>query len=118
MSLSKRHLFERANELLAYLELSGSVLPEEDGTTIQGEFQKLRNIVKLASDYLKSEDGKKALRFCTEELDKALTAYEAKNDTTGRKYLDAARRHLEEARADKPSKATFIAGPNGQLEKL
>ena len=68
MSLSKRHLFERGNELFAYLELCGSSLPAEDETTPQAEFEKLRNIVNLATDFVKTADAKRNLQFCAKDL--------------------------------------------------
>lgn len=119
MNLNKRHLFERGNELFAYLQLnSGSNLPSEDQTTVQAEFQKLRNIVKLASDYVKTDDAKRILTFCTEDLDKALDAYEKHDDDGALKYLDSAKKRFDEARSDKSSKPTFVVGPDGGAEKI
>ncbi len=115
--MNTKQLYERGIEIFTYLELSAPDLPEDDATTLQEEFRRLQNIVKLASDYVKTEDAKRYLGFCSRDLDKSLSAYEKDNEDHGLDYLNSAREWFDDSRKDKKSRPTFIVGPDGQAEK-
>jgi len=115
---NKRNVFERGMEVLAWLQAYAPDIPEDRQTTMRAEFSKMRNILKLASDYVGTEDAKRYLVFCEEELGKAETDYDARLREQAVKHMDGARWWFQEAQKDKKSKPTFVVGPDGQAEKL
>ena len=116
--MKPKYLFQECVDLLIYVQAYGPAFPEKHGTNLKREFRKLNDSVKLASDYVKTDDAKRFISFCLEELQKALASYEADDRKQAIKHMDSARHWFEEARKDTPSRPTFIVGPDGKTQKV
>jgi hypothetical protein len=116
--MNARTLFQRGTDILAYLRGYASDFPPEDQTSVSKEISELATIVKLASDYVRTDDAKRWLAFCLDELNQALTCYQSGDNDKGDRLLDCAEQHFKDAREERASKPTFIVGPDGQAEKV
>mgnify|MGYP000246124239 CR=1 FL=1 len=113
--LNKRNVFERGMEIFAWLQAYAPNIPVGQPTTMEAQFIKLKDVINLASDYVQSDDAKRYLVFCMDDLTKAEAKYQTKECADS--LMDSAKHWFEEARKDKKSKPTFIVGPEGQASQ-
>jgi len=71
------------------------------------------DLINAISDQIKSDEAKQWLKICLQEVRESWKQYEDGNLTQGRKLIQRARDHFNNAFSKKPIEPRFVAGESG-----
>lgn len=93
--------------------------PEEDETSLEGEFAELRLRISAFRMAARAVGAQEQYRLAELEVEEAYQAYRDGNRVAGRRAIERAREHVEDGFGGRIRKVRFVAGPTGvkSLEK-
>lgn len=115
---SLRHQIDRA--LLDFnhiLLCAPNGFPPEEGTDLQKEFARLLDRLRDILRRVRYPQARQWIQLSIGETEEALVAYVSGDDKKGSDLIQSAEEHFKAYLEGKKASPTFIAGPNGQLEK-
>lgn len=112
-TLTYSELKSRARDRFGYILLGCPNFPPSTGTTTQSAFEKQIGFIDAIIEQTKSEEGKQWLRVCLQEVRQSWKAYEAGDISKGRKLIQVARVHFDNAFAKKPIAPRFTVDNSG-----
>ena len=120
MSTSRRmktmtygELKSRARDRFSYILLGCPNFPPSTGTTTWSAFEKQVGFIDSMIEQTESEEGKQWLRVCLQEVRQSWKAYEVGDLSKGRKLIQLAKEHFDNAFVKKPIAPRFIVGDSG-----
>jgi len=111
--MSLNEIKNRTDEVFSYILLFCPEFSDGRRTTIATEFERLTGLVHLALDKVRSEDARKWIRICLQELQQAQRSYETGDRKAGCYLIQKAQEHFKSAFTNKAIAPRFIVGSSG-----
>ena len=107
-------LKRRASDRFSYILLGCPNFPSGTGTTTQSAFEKQVGFIESIIEKTKSEEAKQWLRVCLQEVRQSWKAYEAGSLPKGKRLIQVAEAHFNNAFTKKPIEPRFIVASSGK----
>ena len=104
-------------DLLIYIKSYAPHFPEEDQTSVEHEFQKLRERLGSFGRKPMSSEARLWFDIAVRDVEDAAHAYELNENAEGERALDSAEDHLRRAIAGKSRKSRFVVSPEGDIDE-
>ena len=102
-------------DLMIYIRTYAPHFPEEDQTTVDHEFQKLRDRFDVFGRKPMTPDARRWFDIASREVDAAARAYGDGDVDSGEQALGSAEDHLRRSIAGRKMKARFVVSPEGNV---
>ena len=100
----------------SYIEIYAPRFPEEDQTTLQREFDELRNDLLEIAAKTRTKSRQTWLNLALRETESAFLGYLRGDEDSGCKSVQRAHEHFKKYVRREPTKARFLVGPDGTTE--
>jgi len=115
---SLNHQIDRALlEFNHILLCAPNEFPQEEGTNLQKEFARLLDRLKDILNRVNHPQARQWIQLSIGETEEALGAYLAGDEKKGSDFIQTAEEHFRNYLRRKKARPTFIAGPEGDIEK-
>ena len=110
---SLSQLKQRASDRFGYILLGCPNFPPATGTTTKTAFEKLIAFINEILERNKSEETKKWLQVCLQEINSSWKNYDNGDISEGRKLIQQAKGHFDDAFSAKRMDARFLGRESG-----
>jgi len=106
---------KRASDRFSYILVFCPKFPPYTRATTKTAFEKLIALIDSIMEQVVEQDSKQWLRICLQEIRQSWKDYDEGNLTEGRKLIQRAKGHFDDAFSRKPIEPRFIVGQSGAV---
>jgi hypothetical protein len=104
---------DKASDLFSYILVNCPNFPPSTGSTIAKEFGILMSLLDTLFKNARNDDAKQWLGVCQQEVRQSWKSYDDGNVKDGKKLIQIAKGHFDNAFSNKPTAARFIVNKSG-----